>query len=142
MLLSRRGVPLSYSLRNLWARKLTTALTAAGMSLVVFVFAAVLMLDAGLRQTLVDTGSDDNAVVIRKGAGTEMQSGIERMPAALIESQAEVAFGAGGTLFASKELVVLITLPKRDSASGERLHWFPSFLGASVAACNLSTGVL
>ena len=41
-------VPFSYVFRNLWTRKLTTALTAGGMALVAFVFAAVLMLDAGL----------------------------------------------------------------------------------------------
>ena len=49
-------------------RKLTTALTAGGMALVVFVFAAVLMLDAGLKATLVATGSPDNVVVIRRAA--------------------------------------------------------------------------
>ncbi|MBE7416114.1 MAG: ABC transporter permease, partial [Deltaproteobacteria bacterium] len=37
-------VPLSYSLKSLLARKLTTALTAGGMALVVFVFAAITML--------------------------------------------------------------------------------------------------
>jgi len=51
-----RAVPLSYTLRNLWTRKLTTLLTAGGMALVLFVFAAVQMLDTGLRQTLVATG--------------------------------------------------------------------------------------
>ena len=34
------------------------------------------MLDAGLKQTLVDTGLDDNVVIIRKGAGIEVQSGV------------------------------------------------------------------
>ena len=58
-------IPLSYVFRNLWTRKLTTLLTAGGMALVVFVFAAVLMLDAGLRKTLVGTGSWDNAVLLR-----------------------------------------------------------------------------
>ena len=33
-------VPFSYIRRNLWVRKLTTAPTAGGMALVVFVFAA------------------------------------------------------------------------------------------------------
>ena len=41
-------IPISYSYRNLLARRLTTFLTAAGMALVVFVFAAVLMLSEGL----------------------------------------------------------------------------------------------
>jgi hypothetical protein len=36
-------IPLSYSYHNLLARRLTTFLTAAGMALVVFVFAAELV---------------------------------------------------------------------------------------------------
>jgi putative ABC transport system permease protein len=99
-------IPLSYSVRNLWTRRLTTALTAGGMALVVFVFAAVLMLDAGLRQALVSTGQDDNVVVTRRAAASEVQSGLERAAAALVESQPEIAA-------ASKECVVLIAQPKR-----------------------------
>lgn len=107
-------IPLAYSLRNLWTRKLTTALTAGGMALVVFVFAAVLMLDEGLHRTLVDTGADDNVVVTRRAAGTEVQSGIERGAAAIVESLSQVALGAGGERQMSKELVVLISLNKRQ----------------------------
>ena len=51
------AVPLSYSMRNLWKRRLTTSLTVSGMALVVFVFAAVLMMAEGLQKTLVETGS-------------------------------------------------------------------------------------
>ena len=57
------SVPFSYILRNVAARRLTTALTAGGMALVVYVFATVLMLAAGLEQTLVATGQNDNVVV-------------------------------------------------------------------------------
>lgn len=109
------SIPLSYTLRNLAARKLTTLLTAGGMALVVFVFATVLMLEEGLRKTLVDTGSADNAVVIRRSAGNEVQSSVGRDQAAIVENQAEVAYGIGGTRLASKETVVLITLFKRGS---------------------------
>lgn len=108
-------IPLAYSIRNLWTRKLTTALTAGGMALVVFVFAAVLMLDEGLQKTLVETGSYDNVVVIRKGSGTEVQSGVERAQAAVVESRPEVALGAGGVPLVSKEAVVLISLDKRGT---------------------------
>ena len=108
-------IPFTYSLRNLWTRKMTTLLTAGGMALVVFVFAAVLMLDAGLKQTMVDTGTYDNVVVTRRAAGTEVQSGVDRTQAAIVESQPEVALGAAGMRQASKESVVLITLGKRDS---------------------------
>lgn len=108
-------VPLSYSLRNLRARRLTTLLTAAGMALVVFVFATVLMLEQGLRETLVATGSPDNVVLIRRGAGGEVQSAIDRPQAALLETLPEVAPARGGLPFASRELVVLISLPKAGS---------------------------
>src|SRR5512137_2033538 len=109
------GIPFSYSFRNLWTRRMTTVLTASGMALVVFVFAAILMLAEGLRKTLVDTGSYDNVVVIRKGSDSEVQSGVERIPASIITSEPEVAFGSDGRPLAAKELLVLINLPKRGS---------------------------
>ncbi|MDD5154498.1 MAG: ABC transporter permease [Thermodesulfobacteriota bacterium] len=108
-------IPFSYSFRNLRTRRLTTVLTIAGMALVVFVFSAILMLAEGLQKTLVDTGSYDNAVIIRKAAGSEVQSGVERPQASIIETQPEVAIGADGKRLLVKELVVLIVLPKRGS---------------------------
>lgn len=109
------GIPLQYSLRNLWTRKLTTCLTAGGMALVVFVFAAVQMLDTGLRQTLVATGQADNILVTRRAAGTEISSAVDRVQSAIIETQPEVATGPGGQRLVSRETVVLITVPKRDT---------------------------
>lgn len=85
------------------------------MALVVFVFAAVLMLAEGLRTTLVETGSYDNVIIIRKGAATEVQSGVDRGQAAIMESQPEVAIGPDGKRRVAKELVVLINLPKRGT---------------------------
>jgi len=96
-------------------RRLTTALTASGMALVVFVFAAILMLADGLNKTLVETGSHDNAVIIRKGSASEVQSGVERLQASIVESQPEVAIGLNGQPLLAKEMVVLISLLKRDS---------------------------
>ena len=109
------AIPLGYIARNLLARRLTTALTAGGMALVVYVFASVLMLAAGLRQTLVSTGQDDNVVVIRRGSQTEVQSGIDRSQAGIIESLPDIAVAANGTRLVSKEPVVLISLPKRST---------------------------
>lgn len=108
-------IPFSYIARNLWARRLTTALTAGGLALVVFVFATVLMLDEGLRNTLVTTGEYDNVVLIRRAADTEVQSGIERQQAAIAASHPAIATGADGQPLLSKETVVLISLNKRGS---------------------------
>jgi ABC-type antimicrobial peptide transport system permease subunit len=109
-------LPLSYSIRNLWTRRLTTTLTAAGMSLVVFVFAAILMLAQGLQQTLVQTGTADNIIVIRKGSNTEVQSSITRSQAAIVETDPSIATGISGERLVTKELLVLITLEQRRSA--------------------------
>jgi ABC-type antimicrobial peptide transport system permease subunit len=109
------AIPFSYSFRNLWTRRLTTVLTASGMALVVFVFAATLMLAEGLRETLVATGSYDNVIVIRKASASEVQSGIERVQAAIIETQPEIAVGQDGKQLLAKEIVVLISLPKRGT---------------------------
>ena len=108
-------VPLNYIARNLWKRRLTTTLTAAGLALVVFVFATVLMLDAGLKRTLVTTGEYDNVVVIRKGSETEIQSSIPRADANIIEMNPAVALGPGGRPLAAKETVVLISLNRSGS---------------------------
>ena len=108
-------IPFSYIFRNLWTRKLTTLLTAGGMALVVFVFAAVLMLDAGLKKTLVSTGSFDNAILLRQSAQTEIQSAVYRDQASLIETLPEVARGVNGEPLVSKETLVLTQIPKRGS---------------------------
>jgi putative ABC transport system permease protein len=109
------AIPLNYIARNLAARRLTTILTAGGMALVVYVFATVLMLAAGLEQTLVATGQEDNVVLIRRGSQTEVQSGVDRSQASVIESLPDIATGQDGQRLISKEPVVLINLPKRDS---------------------------
>ena len=108
-------IPFSYIVRNVGARKLTTALTAGGMALVVYVFATVLMLAAGLEKTLVSTGQDDNVVVIRRSAQTEIQSGVDRRQASIVSSLPDIAVGQNGERLISKEPVVLINLQKRGT---------------------------
>jgi ABC-type antimicrobial peptide transport system permease subunit len=109
------AIPLSYVVRNLAARRVTTLLTAGGMALVVYVFATVLMLAAGLEATLVATGHPDNVVVIRRSSQTEVQSGVERGQAGVVESLRDIAVGPDGSRLVSKEPVVLINLPKRGT---------------------------
>jgi putative ABC transport system permease protein len=109
------AIPLSYSVGNLLTRKFTTMLTAGGMALVAFVFAAVLMLAEGLEKTLVDTGSPDNAIVLRAAAETEVSSAISRDSGAIAEVQPEVARDPRGDPVAAKESLVLVTLKKKGT---------------------------
>lgn len=109
------AIPFSYSMRNLGKRRLTTTLTVLGMALVVFVFAAVLMMAEGLQKTLVETGSPDNVVVVRKGSTSEVMSGIDRSQAAIVEMLPQVAVGPDGRRLVAREGVFLIALPKRGT---------------------------
>ncbi|HEV8689348.1 MAG TPA: ABC transporter permease [Ideonella sp.] len=110
-----KAIPLSYIARNLWVRRVTTLLTALGMALVVYTFAAVLMMSEGIRATLVATGQPDNVLVLRRGAGAEINSGVERLQASILESLPGIATGRQGERMLSKEIVVLNSLPKMGS---------------------------
>jgi ABC-type antimicrobial peptide transport system permease subunit len=105
-------IPLKYILRSSSSRRLTTLITILGIALVVFVFAAVLMMANGVRQTLKSTGSDDNVTVVRKAAASEIMSIIDRETAGIVTNMPQVARSADGRPFSSKEVVVIINLPK------------------------------
>ena len=111
-----RTLPLAYIARNLWVRRVTTLLTAGGMALVVYVFATVLMMSEGIRATLVATGQADNLIALRQGAGAEINSSIDRGQAAILSTLPGIATDAQGQALVSAEPVVLISLPKRQSA--------------------------
>lgn len=115
-----RGLSFAYVARNLWARKLTTLLTAGGMALVIFVFATVLMMAEGLRHTLGGTGSYHNAVVTSQGAQTEVQSTVDRQQAAIIELFPGLASNAQGRALASQEVLVLVNLPKSHAGAASK----------------------
>lgn len=112
-----QGVPLAYVWRNLLTRRLTTALTAGGMGLVVFVFATVLMLEAGLRETLVETGSPQNVIAIRAGSQTEVQSGLPLTELDALSTQPQIARDATGHPYFVRETLVLNSLPKKQSGN-------------------------
>lgn len=114
-------LPWSYMARNLWVRRVTTLLTAAGMALVVYVFATVLMMGEGIEATLVATGQPDNVMVLRKGAGAEINSAITREQASIIESLPSIATNGQGQRLISKEPVVLNNLPKRSNGQASNV---------------------
>jgi len=104
-------IPLRYIVRNFRTRRLTTALTVVGTALVTFVFAAVLMMAYGLERTLVSTGGDDNVIIIRKSATSEISSIISLEQAEIVGTLPGIAKDNTGTPLMSKETVVIINLP-------------------------------
>lgn len=101
-------IPIIYNLRSLRQRPVSTLTTALGMALVVAVFIAMNALANGFRAALVSTGSADNVLVIRKGANSEMYSGISRQTAAIIASYPFIARDQNGAPMVSPELFVVV----------------------------------
>ena len=108
-------IPLIYNVRSLLRRPVSSAMTAVGIALVVAVFIAMLALANGFKMALVRTGSPDNVLVLRKGADSELSSGIGRANAAIIAALPQIATGSDGRPLASPEIFVPMSL---DIASG------------------------
>src|ERR1043166_33347 len=87
-------------------------MTVLGIALVVFVFAAVLMMANGIRRTLQATGSEENVLVLRKAANSETLSVLDRDVATLITGMPEVARSETGAPLSSREAVVIINMEK------------------------------
>jgi putative ABC transport system permease protein len=105
-------IPVKYNLRSLSQRKATTLATGLGIGLVVFVFASVLMLSAGIHKTMAITGKPEIALVIRKGSDGELSSAIDSPNVPLILAPKQVARRANGQPDGVGEVVVVITADK------------------------------
>jgi putative ABC transport system permease protein len=103
-------IPFTYNVRSVRQRPVSTALTALGIGLVVAVFIGMLALANGFAAALTRTGSDRNVLVLRKGADSEMSSGLDRDAVSALTASPHVARGADGRPLASPEVYVVIPL--------------------------------
>jgi len=74
------------------------------------VFVAMLSLARGFRATLVGSGSEDNALIVRAGATSEMTSGVALDSVKIIQDAPGIARGAGGPLV-TPEAVLMAPIP-------------------------------
>ncbi len=110
-------IPLIYNVRSVFQRPVSTALTGLGVALVVAVFIGTLALANGFRAALTRTGSDANALVLRRGADSELASGLSREAANIIAASPHVATGSDGRPLVSPEVYVLIPLGRIDDTT-------------------------
>src|SRR6185436_11958943 len=108
-------IPLSYSWRSLWTRRLTTILTLAGISLVSFVAAAVFMMAHGVEEAMVGSGSDSNVIALRKSATSELTSQVDREASNILATLPEIASGKDGKPNLTSEVLVVINLFKKKT---------------------------
>jgi len=108
------GLIASYNLRSMIVRKGTAAMTAMGIAMVVAVFVMTMAIAQGFRGALVASGSNENAILLRKGATSETVSAVLRPQLSIIEALPQIARARDGHPLASPELVVIISLPRQS----------------------------
>src|SRR5664279_4579780 len=106
-------VPLSYNLRSLWQRKVSSFSTAAAIALVVGIFVVVLSLAQGLSLAFVSSGRPDQAIVLRPNARFELNSSIERDRMRILKVH-PLLKRDGDEPMASAEVVVVKLFPMVD----------------------------
>ena len=106
-------VPLSYNLRSLWQRKVSSFSTAAAIALVVGIFVVVLSLAQGLSLAFVSSGRADQAIVLRPNARFELNSTIERDRMRILKVH-PLLKRDGDEPMASAESVVVKLFPMAD----------------------------
>lgn len=106
----------AFSLRSL-PQRLGSSLTALlGIAGVVAVMVAVLSIAQGVLQTMASSAGENNVIVLRSGANTEMMSGLSGDDARIVAEAPGVARNAQGPIV-SPELFVIINLPKRSTGT-------------------------
>src|SRR6266446_7910115 len=111
---SSMAIPLKYSLRNLFQRKVSTVMTVFVVCLVVMVFLFVLALWQGVSRTLSVTASNRNIITMRVGSQAEMQSVVTRDAYEMIRALPGIEKNPAGEPYVSPELISLVNLPRAD----------------------------
>lgn len=106
-----------FSLRTLPSRWGASVTAAVGIGGVVAVLVSVLAMAEGFKKAMTSTGSSDVAIVLRKGADSEMNSGLTREEARVVRDAPSIMPQAGGGTVSSAELFVVINLPKRSTGT-------------------------
>jgi len=112
-------IPIKYNLRNLVVRWKTTAMTAAGFTLVVTALIVMLAFYNGVQRVCSISGERQNVLVLSKGYTDELLSEMDRSAVTHVLNAKGVMRGADGRRLASRELYSVITLP--GAAKGEYL---------------------
>ncbi len=109
------ALPLSYNVRNVRVRWQVTLLAVSGIALVVAAIAVLMSMSEGFQAALRSTGRTDNAMIVQRGSGSELTSGIGIEARNQIIVDQRIARGADGQPLASPEWVVVIGLPKKET---------------------------
>ncbi|MBI3561104.1 MAG: ABC transporter permease [Gammaproteobacteria bacterium] len=93
-----------------------------GIAGVVGVLVALLAMGEGFQAVLVKAGHIDEAIVLRKGASAELNSGLSREDTTLIAQGPGVLKNAEAKPIASAEVVVVANLPKKSTGTDSNVE--------------------
>jgi putative ABC transport system permease protein len=108
------ALPVTYNVRNVFVRWRTTGFTVLGVTLVVAVYVLLQSMAAGIQQSSGNTGDPRNIMIVRKGSTAESSSLITREQFRLLPFLPEIARDTQGHPLVSADVIVLISLPRRD----------------------------
>ncbi|UCF06768.1 MAG: ABC transporter permease [bacterium] len=111
------AIPIEYNLRSIVVRWASALVAVIGIAGTVAVFIVVLAMGQGFKATLASSGSSQNAIVLRGGANSEMESVVTLEETKVIGDAAGVARQVGGTPLYSGEVVVIAPFPLRSSGT-------------------------
>jgi len=106
----------SSNLRSIPERKGSTLTAAIGIAGVVGVLVGVLAIAQGFQKAMTVSSSPDVAIVLRTGADSEMNSGLDRETVKTVSDAPGIARN-GDVAITSAELFVIINLPKRSTGT-------------------------
>lgn len=95
----------------------STLVIVVGIAGVVGVLIALLAMGEGFQSVLAQAGRVDEAIVMRKGASAELNSGLGREDAVLITQGPGVLRNPEDKPIVSAEVVVVVNLPKKSTGS-------------------------
>lgn len=107
------ALPISYNWRNLFVRKLSTALTFTVVGVIVAVLCILLSFAAGIRISLQASGSPMNVLVLKTGATAESTSIITPEESNRLVQTPGIAKDESGRMLISQELCVQTSIPRR-----------------------------
>jgi len=100
------AIPIVYNFRSVKSRWTSTIVAVIGIAGTVGVFVAMLSLARGFKATLVSSGSEDNAIVTRAGATSEMTSGMGLDSVKILQDAPGIARTADGPLLTPEDVLV------------------------------------
>ena len=116
------AIPFIYNIRSVKVRWTSTLVAVFSIAGVVAVFVAVLAMARGFQKTLISSGSSSNAIIMRGGATTEMESILDLDQIRIISDFEDIMRDESGASLISPEVVVVAAFPLKSTGTDANIQ--------------------